>query len=521
MNATRVRDLFGRIGQSARSWRIGLAGDVSSLVGATLIAQALNVGNILLQVRLYTPGEVGVFVLVMAAHMILLTAATLRLENAIVLGRNRVEGATLSFLSSLWSCSGAILIGFGLIVAVKVAPGLEVRWRGAEWTLPILFLLGGHLLIAQQWCARENRLKLVAVSTIVAPVGIIAGQVAFGWLDVPNGLLWGYAVGQAAAVATLYRPLASAILLGWRGRLRLARLLQTLWRYRRFVIYSLPAAIVYNMLPQVAPAVIGSMLTAAAAGYFGMALRTTFTPFLLLPSALRQALYRPLVASLREGRIRSWTGPLELCLLWNGLTQALVIGLLLMVGQDLLVWLLGADWALTGSLAGLVALGASAQALASTFDRFFDIQGRQRLALISSAVGVVAFGVTMYLAIRATGELTAAVGAWTLVSVLFGAAWIASAYIALGLTAAPAFRALALLTGMYSIIIGAAFLTRSLAQMAGTALPSIWAVSALGAVGIVLLAVLGLHTRAVLMTTRRQRDSVDQDADVALSTKSA
>lgn len=472
------------------------------LILASLSAQAINIGNVLIQARFYSPDALGVFAIFLSVQFVVSTLSTLRYDGAVVVARTDGQGARVVLLT-LAVITGATAILAALTAAAGLADRHLTVQAGPEplILLPVLFAVSALIILGQQWCVRQKRLGRVAAGTVTAALSVLCAQTAFGLIGSPQGLIEGYVLGQGVAALVFAAPLNHAVtraLASLRRRPIGPAMVGLARRWRRFPMFGLPGSMVAYAFMQTTPLLIGGLLSPTAVGYFSMAYRATYTPFALLPSTLRQATYAALARAVQGTDGDVWRRHMNLILVWVGLVQSLACAFIFVVGPDLFSLLLGERWRAAGSVASIIAYGASAQALSTLFDRFFDLVGRQRTALLISLAATAATMAAVGGAALTTHALEPTALAWAGVSIVYAVVWILNANRVVGFGVRSVLSQLGLLVGInlaaIAIVEAGARLPISIA---GTGqLPGALAGAAIG--GVIGMAILWRPTRRAL-----------------------
>lgn len=367
-----------------------LLSGVLRLGGATLVGQAIALAAWPLLTRLYSPDDIGIFVVYLALANLFGTCACLRYELAIVLPRTLRGAASLvqvAFAASL--AIAGILALLVLIAGDQIAAGLGLGSSSSVlWVVPGVVAARGIYQALNYWASRRRHTGVIALArigqqTIAAGVQIGAAFTALGGgIALALGHLAGitvaglaFLVAEGGALVRTHRAQA--------GR-NLRRATAMAVRHRRFPRYDVPAALLNVAALELPVIFIAVFYSEALTGQFGLAVRVTGWPAAMATAALAQLYYpRANEEFLASGNARSIT--LESL---RGLIRA---GVPLYAGVLVLApWLFapvfGDEWRLAGLMASLLAPLYVTMILVAPISQLFFVRGRQRAFLAYQAM---------------------------------------------------------------------------------------------------------------------------------------
>lgn len=390
--------------------RFSLLRATLTLLAGGALAQALPLlaGPVLS--RLFTPQAFGAWTQFATVAGALAVAACLRYEQALPLARApRAAQALLALCWRLLLAAGVLAAAVG---AVLGAAGWLPQLTLWAWLAPTVMALG-LLQALVMWAARAERFNALAASRVLQWGGAAALQVLLGWwLWRRSGVAGGAPAGESAAwallVATPLAALAAAVPLlrpapqgGWRGvclplpgararrRLR-RRMAAAAHRWRDFALLNTPHAFLGMAQDALAVALLAGFEGAAAAGFWGLALRYLKAPATLAGGALAQALYPRLAAAKPAEAQRLVRQVLALL----GALACVLALVLLVAGPALFAWVFGEPWRDAGRLARALAPYIGVHFVASPLAPVTMAWGAQawalRLALVGQAVFLLA-----------------------------------------------------------------------------------------------------------------------------------
>jgi O-antigen/teichoic acid export membrane protein len=330
-----------------RDARRGLLQASLTLLAGGAAAQLLPLLIGPLLTRLYAPAQFGVYHLFTAVAANAAVVACARYEFALPLERDDDGAETLRVLC-LWLLLATTLLAAvaGVVWAAAVAAGWPL------W-LPLAVLGWGALSLATLLATRAQRYRALAASRVVQHGGGALAQLIAGWAGLGlAGLIAAPLLAVAACLWLLGLPLR-----GLRTK-SAARLHEVARRHRDFPLLNTPHAFTGALQDTLSVALIAGTHGAAAAGFWGLALRYLKAPATLVGSAVSQALY-PALAAQRDAAGGAGAGGVaavrRVMLVLALPAAALVAGLWTLAPQGF-AWAFGERWRPAGELAAALAL---------------------------------------------------------------------------------------------------------------------------------------------------------------------
>ncbi len=362
---------------------------VMRLGGATLVGQIVALAAWPVLTRLYTPADVGVFVVYLALANLIGTCACLRYELAIVLPRT-LRGAA-SLVQVAWAASFAIAVI--LVVLVLVAGEQIALWLGVEnlgaalWVLPAAVAARGMYQALNYWASRRHHTGVIATARIGQQTVAAAVQIAASFSALAGGvaLAVGHLAGIAVAGLTFLIVEGGALVRQFRlqaGR-TVGRASAMATRHKKFPYYDVPAALLNVAALELPVIVIGVFYSEALTGQFGLAVRATGWPAAMATAALAQIYYpRANQEFMASGNAKSVTVDSLRGLIRAGVP--LYAGVLVL-SPWLFAPVFGDQWRLAGLMASLLAPLYLTMFLVAPISQLFFVRGRQRAFLVYQA----------------------------------------------------------------------------------------------------------------------------------------
>ncbi|MGN6309960.1 MAG: oligosaccharide flippase family protein [Xanthobacteraceae bacterium] len=408
-----------------------LARMASILTSGSGAAQFLNFVGTIIIARLFSPTDFGLYSIFLSVHMLCAVLVTMRYELALVVDPEKDNIVLLAALTTWLIIIGSMLLtGIAVVVVLFGGnPGLSSTMKPLIWLLPPALFCAGQYMLATQWCIRIEAFSAVAVAGVSVSIVTLVIQALFGiWAVGAVGLVWGFIGGQAAGMLVVWiRISRRQILLSvfrsgfdWPNLRRVAR------RHFRFPAFQMPnsfSSAAYSYFPAV---ILGSVISPHAAGAFSMAFKLSFQPLSLLPAAFGQVIFSRLSRSLDN--LENWERPLSSCYLIVGVLMAGPVGILMIIGPQIISTLLGEEWLGAGYILQILVLPCFLMALAAGYDRIYDVVGRQFLALILSVVSAITVLVAIQFTAMITVNVLAATLAFALVHTVYSLTWTVFAF---------------------------------------------------------------------------------------------
>lgn len=412
--------LVGSLPGVVRRWLSGagksFARDTIVSFAGAVLARIITLGSLPFVTRIYEPGALGAWAIVLALSTFVVPLATMRYDVALVIAPTRRFAAALVLVMTACTAIVACVVTTAILFAppsfLEAISGLTTSDQQVLVFVPVVLIALALQASFQAWLVREHRFGLLslvqfgqaiftAAATLILP--FLAGATA---ITATAAATLGLALATMVAAATCWREIIKGS--RWRsaGTARVAAV-----RYKVYPTYFTPYSLSAGLVERVVQVVLASVYSISALGAFYVARQLIMAPATLLAGSLRQVLFahsarQSDIASIRR-RVRrildTLTGllapALAFCLFW--LEPALTI-------------IMGDGWARLGHFAWWVLFPASAYLFTGWLDRLWDVAGRQRtavalqltsdailiaLALVSPRVGLDEIGMVALLSV--------------------------------------------------------------------------------------------------------------------------
>jgi O-antigen/teichoic acid export membrane protein len=357
------------------------------LVSGTAGAQLVTAAAMPLVARLYGPAEFGSLAVFNGVVTTVSVAACLRYDIALALPEREEDAFALLTLAFMSAVSVALLTFgcVGFVAAVAPASVLQVGTSDAIWLIPIGVLCASVWLALQNWGIRSRRFSELAAARV-------SQSVAGGGVQIGIGLLGSGAIGLLGGSVAGYAVAALVLALGLRRitacdlpRLKVAKLRQIGWEYRRFPAYSTWEALANNASIQVPVILIGSVVAKSEAGYLMLAMYVMQAPMGLIGNATAQVYLSRAPEAHRRNELSSFTSEVLANLAKAGIGPILAISI---ASPEVFGLIFGPAWERAGWLVAWMGPWFALQFLASPISMALHVKGRQRTALVLQLFGL-------------------------------------------------------------------------------------------------------------------------------------
>jgi O-antigen/teichoic acid export membrane protein len=361
--------------------------DVAKLSAGTLGGRIIAIAALPLLTRLYSPEDFALLAVYLAIVSTIAVAACLRFEVAIPLAENDDDAAHLLVLS----LSAALCVSLLVALAVVFFPSPIGILLGKPaltpflWLVPLGILMAAGYSATQYWATRAQRFGLIAQTRVTQAGTGVAVMLGMGWLGLaPLGLL----IGNMLNIGSGAMRLAAVALRRDVTQLRVIRfsgLRETLRRYRRYPIYSMPEALI-NVAGIQVPVIVIAAFAGAEAGFLFLAMQVMTAPMTLLGGSISQVYMSRAPEELREGRLAPFTLGIMQRLLQVGTGPLIFIGVTAPVAFLLIF---GDQWGRSGQIVAWLVPWMALQFIASPVSMVMYVTGRQREMFVLTLLGLI------------------------------------------------------------------------------------------------------------------------------------
>jgi O-antigen/teichoic acid export membrane protein len=341
----------------------------------TVIAQGIGFLFLPLLTRLYPPEAFAAYQLYMSILNLLLVAASLRYEVALLSAeKDGEERAVLRLCLALNLVAG--LLVFGICVGLTL---LRPTWLSLPntvlWLLSVGVVAGGLLQTFGYVLLREQAIKLNTYSKIAQVVIFCLGGLA------------AYAVGftQIGLVGAdvLSRVVASGLMLAWLVYNRAwifasvapGKITEVCQRFRQYPLFTVPGGLLTAMIGLTVPILMLAAFGDAIMGQYALVERVILMPAGLIGQSVAQAFTAQLSTASQNGT-SSYAAFRKVLLTMLGIGLLPTLGLVFF-SPYLFTTVFGPPWAVAGSFAQVLSLVFLSSLLVAPVNMALLVVGRQ------------------------------------------------------------------------------------------------------------------------------------------------
>lgn len=359
--------------------------DILKLASGTAIVQGISTLVSPFIARLYPPEAFGVFALFSSIVGVVVVVSTLRYDIAMMLPEHEEDAVNLGAAALLVS----VLLSAGMALFIwAVGPALAELLNAPElapylWFAPPLVLFGGigaghPVLVA--WASRSRKFSDISRTNVTGSAISMLLKLVFGFS--------GFNSGGGLIASTLFGSTVSPALLGWRTwkensilflrSVRLLRIWQNMKRYRKFVFFNTPSALL-NILSWQAPAFLLSyFFSTTIVGYYAFGNQLLRMPMSLIGGSIGQAFFSHASSALHEGKLAEFVEKTFRNLVEYSFFPIMILSV---IGRELCVVLFGEAWAEAGVYLQILSLWTVFWFISTPMIKLFHVLEKNEFAL--------------------------------------------------------------------------------------------------------------------------------------------
>ncbi|WP_298665218.1 oligosaccharide flippase family protein [uncultured Methanofollis sp.] len=393
--------------------------NVLKLISGSIVAQAVGILLIPIISRLYTPDDFGVFQVFLSIAGILAIISCFSYQLAIMLPKEDRDAANLAALSTVLvvatsTVSGAVLIIFAESIAATLSfPALA----GYIGLIPILVFLNGLFFILNYWLSRREKFGTVAGGRVANSLVNKGVQIGAGiGVASPLGLIAGAVTGYLSANLIMLFEVRKDLALF--SSVTLTRVKALAFRYRKFPIFTSWSTAANEISRQISPIFLAFFFTPTVVGLYSLAYQVVSLPLSLVGTAVSQVFFQK-VSEVRKqtGNIGPIVEEVHRRLVTISIFPML---LLLIIGEELFVFFLGAQWYDAGFYVKLLVPWLFFMFVSSPLTAIFNVLEKQGAGLAFELVLLASRAVTLTIG-GMSGDPVIAILLFSLTGALFSA----------------------------------------------------------------------------------------------------
>lgn len=348
-------------------FKSSIAKNLSLLVSGTVIAQLLVIGFQIVLRRVFTPADFGAFAVYMSLVGILITIATFRYEQTIVLPKEDQKAAALLRLTYVL----AFFMGLLSLICIIFLRSYIIQWISfpaaySNWLylLPLSLLVFSISQSLNYYLIRDKKFKLSASNKVMRRTGEGLVQSSFGFLGSSIGLVLGDIVGRIVMIIRSIFKIQSID-----KKITLNDVKQVAIEYKSFPLKNgIPA--LFNTFSALLPILfINKIFDEEVTGFFDLARMVLIVPISLITASLSQVLLQSFTEKRNNNQsIKKQALGTGLALMLFAITFALII---YFFGESLFAFVFGKQNGMAGSYASIIVWAFALKFIISPFNIVF------------------------------------------------------------------------------------------------------------------------------------------------------
>ncbi len=366
--------------------------NILTLLSGASIAQGISLLAIPVLTRIYSPEEFGFLALFISLAHIISTIATGRYELAIMLPEQDRDAKFIMAGAFRIVISTSLIALAGIILLKKAFPELkEYIAPGYFYFLPLSILLLGSNKILAQWLNRKKAFKIQAKIKIFQSAGNGGVSIGSGFNSLlkPAGLFAGHIAGTGIQTTGLLiaTPQVKNILLASDKK----QIRKQLKQNRNFPFFSAPMGVLNLFSSDLLIYLLNVFYTTSLVGLYNNANKVINYPLSLISQAFTSVFYQ----KIRETKRKEKLYLLSYIINFSIATVALVP--IVLWGEEIFSFVLGSEWALAGSIAGLLAPVTIASFAMRSVSNVFSLLRKNHTLLIWQCIYLILILLTVFI----------------------------------------------------------------------------------------------------------------------------
>lgn len=354
--------------------------NTTTVLAGNIIAQVISLVIYPLLTRLYSPDDFGVLTIFLSIGGMVTILSTADYHNAIVLPKDRQEGASLLHIGLIITICITVLCILTIPFGSQIASLFGNDAVGAVYPLIPLYVFGTALwTLLQNWFIREKEFLRISSYQVTQSVINAGAKGWLGTLGVHAGMVITMAVAPIVALAGCMfkgfrHTLAPLMSFNWQECKRVAI------RHIDFPKYSMPRSLINYFSGALPVFILSPYFSTADIGIYSIALTLAFKPINLITNSLHNVLFQRFSESVaNKNKIMPLLKKITAFIL---LSAVVVFIPLYIVLPDLTSWLLGDEWREAGEYIRLMLPWLAFLSLVSTTHFLPYLFGKQKGQLI-------------------------------------------------------------------------------------------------------------------------------------------
>lgn len=363
--------------------------NVMILISGNVLGYAVNLVTLPLISRVYSPEQLGEYDLILSSGKFVLDAISLGLLIGILLPDEDKKAKQLCQLI-LVANVGFLTILFALFTSIQDI--YKLFDTSIPYTLS-LFLLAMYLLtynMQNLFYSYTNRQKLynilfwnpLLLSASNTIVSLILGVAGFGTAGYLLGTIFSYVI-CIIHMGRHVRPFNVRISLKqWKGRIV---------EYKDLTLVQMPANVISTIGNEIPTQYLGRVFGSAMLGGYSMAIKILGVPVAVFSVPVNRVIYQTMAEKVNKGEN---IGNFIFSILEKNIKIALLpIGMLIILGERIIPFILGESWVAAGEYITVLGVIYMLKFCSACISGTFVVMGRQKLSLCMSFINLAKFAI--------------------------------------------------------------------------------------------------------------------------------
>lgn len=332
-----------------------LFSNLAKIFSATVLAHAVTLAFSPVFTRLYLPEAFGLLAFVLSVSNPFSSFSTFRLEQAVVLPKEKSEANTIA--------NAVIFINtfFSILLFLFINAGGDTLFEKNVSTLvfiPLIVLVSGFQMPLNSWLQREKKYTQIAHAKLIQTICIAVFSILAYWINHNLGLLIGYLIGWTVySWYMYYQASKNEFKLQFSNFLNTVK--STLINYKEFPIFHVLPSVAVSFTLSIPVFYFNTWYSETEVGWFNFSRQLLLVPVSLVTAAFSQVYYARVV-ELKNHRKKVFPEFIKLIQLLIAIALAMFL-VIHFGGEYLFATIFGDNWAESGIYASVLVISAALQ----------------------------------------------------------------------------------------------------------------------------------------------------------------
>lgn len=363
--------------------------NIMVLISGNVLGYAINLLTLPIISRVFSPMEMGEYDLILSSGRFVMDVISLGLLIAIMLPKSDKDAKLI--------CKLILILNIGSLVSLLfIFGGISKQYHLFDTSISYgtaLLLLALYIFtynMQNLFYSYTNRMKLYRVlfwnplllSISNVGVSLILGVLGFG----TAGYLGGTIVSYIICILHMRRKVNP-----FSEKITFHDCKKILIHYKEIVTVQLPANIISQVGNEIPTQYLGRVFGAAMLGGYSMAIKILSIPVSLLSVPVNRVVYQTMAEKANK---KEPVGDFVFGILEKNIKLALLpVGLLIVLGEKIIPWILGQAWAPAGEYIAILGIMYLLKFCSACVSGTFVVMKYQKLSLWMSFINLAKFGI--------------------------------------------------------------------------------------------------------------------------------